>query len=219
MKIKSFCYFWNTPSKHLLVFKTSSRRLQDISWRRLQYVFSVTIFRLPRRLKDVLKTSPKKTKNCYAEDILKTCLEDVLKTSPKKTKNCYAEELLKTCLEDLLKTCLEDVLKTSWKRLEDVLKMSWRRFCKTSWRRLEDILKTSWQNVLKTSWRRMTKTIILVLIKTSLRSLLKTYEYSEYVCLDQDVLKMSSEDEDKRCLQDVFRTSSSKRMFAGHWLL
>ena len=27
-----------------------SKRLQDISWRRLQHVFSVTIFRLPRRL-------------------------------------------------------------------------------------------------------------------------------------------------------------------------
>ena len=155
MKIKSFCYFWNTPSKHLLVFKTSSRRLQDISWRRLQYVFSVTIFRLPRRLKDVLKTSPKKTKNCYAEDILKTCLEDVLKTSPKKTKNCYAEELLKTCLEDLLKTCLEDVLKTSWKRLEDVLKMSWRRFCKASWRCFEDVLASSLEDVLKMSWRHL----------------------------------------------------------------
>ena len=138
------------------------------------------------------------------------------------TLKTYWRHVLKTSWRHVLKTslrCLEDVLKTSWKRLEDVLKMSWRRFCKTSWRRLEDILKTSWQNVLKTSWRRMTKTIILVLIKTSLRSLLKTYEYSEYVCLDQDVLKTPSEDVDKRCLQDVFRTSSSKRMFAGHWLL
>ena len=54
--------------------------------------------------------------------------------------------------------------------LQDVFKMSWRRFCKTSWRRLENVLKTSWrrlENVLKTSWRRMTKTNILVLIKTS----------------------------------------------------
>ena len=61
----------------------SWRRLEDMSWRRLQHVFSVTILRLPRHLQDVFKTSWK-TKNCYAEDMLKTsstCLEDVLKTN------------------------------------------------------------------------------------------------------------------------------------------
>ena len=31
----------------------SSRRLQDMSWRRLQHVFSITILRLPRRLEDM----------------------------------------------------------------------------------------------------------------------------------------------------------------------
>ena len=56
----------------------SSRRLQNMSWRRLQHVFSVTILRLPRRLEDVLKT-------CL-EDVLKTYLEDVFKTSPRQTK-------------------------------------------------------------------------------------------------------------------------------------
>ena len=69
-------------------------------------------------------------------------------------------------------------------RLEDVLKMSWRRFCKTSWRRLEDVLKTSWrrlEDVLKTSWKR-------------LEDVLKTYSQDEYIGLDQDVLKTSSED-------------------------
>ena len=92
---------------------------------------------------------------------------------------------------------LQNILKAS---LQDVLKMSWRRFCKTSWRHLENVLKTSWQdvlkmswrrleNVLKTSWRRMAKANILVLIKTS------------------------SEDEDEMGLQDVFKTSSSRRMF------
>ena len=35
----------------------SSRRLQDMSSRRLEDVFSVTFFRLPRRLQDVFKTS------------------------------------------------------------------------------------------------------------------------------------------------------------------
>ena len=38
-----------------VIFKTSWRRLQDMSWRRLQHVLSVTVFRLSRRLEDVLK--------------------------------------------------------------------------------------------------------------------------------------------------------------------
>ena len=46
----------------------------------LEGVFSVTILRLPRRLEDILQDVLKtswKTKNCYAEDVLKTCLEDM----------------------------------------------------------------------------------------------------------------------------------------------
>ena len=94
---------------------------------------------------------------------------------------------------------LENVLKTSWRWLEDVfqdvLKMSWRSFCKKSWRRLENVLKTYGQN--------------------------------GYIALDQDVLKTSSEDVKlrrtysswrrllKTKTKDVFKTSSSKRMFAG----
>ena len=53
----------------------------------LQNVFSVTIFRLPRRLKNVLKASWK-TKNCYVEDFLKTFLQDVFET----------------CLQDIFKS-------------------------------------------------------------------------------------------------------------------
>ena len=95
-------------------------------------------------------------------------------------------------------------------RLEDVLKMSWRRFCKTSWRRLENVLKTSWRRIAKTNilvltktswrrledvfWRRKAKANIFVLIKTSWRRLLKTKT------------------------KDVFKTSSSRRMFAGLFL-
>ena len=105
-------------------------------------------------------------------------------------------------LEDVLKISLQDVLKTSSKRFEDVLKMSWRHFS----RRLEDVL---------TFWRR-------------LEDVLKTYGQDEYIGLDQDVLKTSSEDVRlrrtysswSRRLEDVFRrrrrkTSSSRRMFAG----
>ena len=57
------------PSKHSLVFKTSWGRLQDMSWRRLQHVFSVTIFRLPRRLEDIL---PRRL-----EDVLRRRLGDM----------------------------------------------------------------------------------------------------------------------------------------------
>ena len=78
---------------------------------------------------------------------------------------------------------LEDVFITSWRRLEDALKRSWRRF--------KDVLKTSskcLEDVLKTSWSRR------------LEDLLKTYGQDEYIGLNQDVLKTSSEDEDERRL-------------------
>ena len=67
-------YFWQEfiTIKYTIFKNMSSRRLQN--------VFSVTIFRLPRRLEDVLKTSWK-TKNCYAEDVLKTSWRYVFKTS------------------------------------------------------------------------------------------------------------------------------------------
>ena len=67
--------------------------LQDISWRRLQNVFSVTICCLGRRFEDVLKTSRKtswrglgRKKNRYAEDVLRIFLENILKTSWSHTK-------------------------------------------------------------------------------------------------------------------------------------
>ena len=88
------------------------------------------------------------------------------------------ESFLKTSLQDVLKMSrrrLEHVFKTSWRRLEDVLKM----FLKTSWKGLEDVFARRLEDVLKTFWRHLGK--------TSWRRLLKTYEYSEYVRLDQDV--------------------------------
>ena len=115
--------------------------------------------------------------------------------------------------ENVLKRSLQDVLKTSWRRLQNVLNKSWR--C------LEDVLKTSWrrlENVLKTSWRRMTKTSILVLIKTSSEDVWVRRIYSSWSRRLQDVLKTSSEEEDERRLQEFFKTSSSRRMFAGLFL-
>ena len=92
-------------------------------------------------------------------------------------------------LENVLKISFQDVLKMSSKRLEDVLKMSWRRFCKTSWRRLEDVLKTSWRR-LEDVWPRR----IYWSWPRRLEDVLKTYGQDEYIGLDQDVLKTSSED-------------------------
>ena len=138
------------------------------------------------------------------------------------------------------KECLRNVLNTSRRRVNKssltwwyVLKTSWIYLCKTSWRCLEDISTTSWrrlenvletfmQDVLKTSWKR-------------LEDILKTYGQDEYIGLDQDVVKTSSEnvrlrrpysswsrrlkdvmktfskDENIRCLQDIV----IKPMLAG----
>ena len=132
------------------------------------------------------------------------------------------EDIFARRLGDVLKRSwrrLQNVSKTSWECLEYVLKTSWRRFCKASWRRLEDLLKTSWQDVLKTSWK-------------GLEHVLKTYDKDEYIGLnqdvfwrrmskadmfrlEQDVLTTSCEDDNERRFQDVFKTLSSRRMFAG----
>ena len=85
-----------------------------------------------------------------------------------------------------LERCLEDVLKTF---LQDVLKTSWQDVLKMSGRRLEDVLKTSW------------------------RRLLKTYEYGNYIRLDQDVLRTSWWRLLKTKTNCIFKTSSSRRMF------
>ena len=101
-------------------------------------------------------------------------------------------------LQEVLTTSWRHVLKTSSARLQrnnfSSSKTSWRCLEDVFARRLEDILKTSWRRMIKTNifvWRRMSKANIFVLIKTSWRRLLKTKT------------------------KDVFKTSSSRRMFAG----
>ena len=94
--------------------------------------------------------------------------------------------------ENVLKRSLQDVLKTSWRCLEDVFA-----------RRLEDVLKTYDQDDY------------LVFIKTSSEDVWVRRIFSSWSRHLGDVLKTSSKDEDERRLEDVFRTSSSRRMFAG----
>ena len=94
--------------------------------------------------------------------------------------------------------------------LENVLKISLQVFLKTFWRRLEDVLKTSWRR---------------------LEDVLKIYGQDEYIGIDQDVLKTSSEDVRlrrtysswPRRLEDVFwrrrRKTSSRRLHEDECLL
>ena len=81
--------FTPVPSKHLLVFKTSSRHVLKTSSIRLQrnnFSSSKTSWRcLGRRKIVTVKTSWRRL-----EDVLKTCLEDVCKTSLRQTK-CFLE--------------------------------------------------------------------------------------------------------------------------------
>ena len=95
------------PSKHLLVLKTSSTRLQrknftssKTSWKRVEDV-------LQRRFEDVLEDE-KFLRWRRVEDVLKTCLKDVLKT----------------CLEDVWNTCLEDLLRILWRQTKYLLEIS-----------------------------------------------------------------------------------------------
>ena len=115
------------------------------SWRRLQHVFSVTIFRLWRRLEDVSKMSCRdvlRTSWGHHAKRLENVYEDVLED---ENFLCWRrlQDILKTCLEDVLKRCLKDVLETY---LEGVLKASLYHVLKTSWRQTRCFLGISVSN-------------------------------------------------------------------------
>ena len=102
--------------KHFLFSKTS--------WRRLEDVFSVTIFHLPRRLQDVFARSLPKTPSRRLQDIFKTSSQDVFKKFLRPFQDVFqgvfkmsSRRICKTSSsrrlqEDVLQLCLEDVLKT-----------------------------------------------------------------------------------------------------------
>ena len=95
------------PSKHLLVFKTSWRSTQDMSWRCLQHVSSVTIFRLPGHFQDVLQIR----------------FENVLRTSSRRLERRKIVTLKTSWrrLEDMFWRRLKGM---SWRRLEEVLEIN-----------------------------------------------------------------------------------------------
>ena len=81
---------FNTSSRHVLNFsssKTSSRRLGGVLKTSCKYILKTSWRRLEDISQGALKTSWK-TKNCYVEDVLKTCLEDVLETNKMFTGIC-----------------------------------------------------------------------------------------------------------------------------------
>ena len=77
-------------------------------------------------------------------------------------------------LKNVLKTFLQDVLMTSSRR---VGKTSWRRITKTN---ILVLIKTSWTRLEAVFWRRMTNGKICVFIETSWRRLLKTKTYNTF---------------------------------------
>ena len=147
---------------------------------------------------------------------MKTLLQDVLKTFWRRLENIFVRRL-------------EDILKTSWRRLENVLKASSRYLDDVFARCLEEVLKTSWKRLSKTSWRCLED--VLQMSWRRLTDVLKTssrYLNDVYARRLEDVLKTSSEDVwvkwiysswwrrlVKTKTKDVFKTSSSRRMFAG----
>ena len=86
-------HVFKTSSRH--VFKTSSRLVFKMSSRRLQRNNFLSSETSSRR---VCKTSWK-TKNCYAEDVLKRSSRHVLKTSARPANVCWVVSYLRTCSE------------------------------------------------------------------------------------------------------------------------
>ena len=78
-----------------------------------------------------------------------------------------------------------------------VLKTSWRYLWKTSWRCLEDVFARRLKDVLKTSWRRLEDVLPRRIYWVS-------WIYSSW---SRRLLKTKT--------KDVFKTSSSRRIFAG----
>ena len=93
-------------SRHSFDIETTWRRLQDMSWRCPRHVFSGTIFRLARRLEDVLKMPWR-----HLEDISQGVLQD-------ENLLCWRrlQDVLKTYLKDVLKAWFEDIFKKSWRK-------------------------------------------------------------------------------------------------------
>ena len=113
----------------------SLRCLQDVFKTCLQDVFSVTIFRLPRRLEDALKTFSRYFARCL-QDVFARRLQDVLED----------EKLLRwRRVEVVFKTCLQEVLKTNKCLLSNALAKISKKGHNTLWnsKQCSNLLSTS----------------------------------------------------------------------------
>ena len=88
-------------------------------------------------LEEFLKTSWK-TKDCYAEDALKTSSMHLQRNSFSSSKRSWRRLGRRKVVT--LKTSSRRLEDMSWRRLEDI---SWRRLEDMSWRRLQDVLETN----------------------------------------------------------------------------
>ena len=98
---------WSRPiySSWPYVFKTFSRRLQDVLPRRLQDVFKTSSNVLPRRLQRVFKTSWRRLQNVFKTS--SRCLQDVFKTYWRR-------------LQEVFKTSSRRLAKSSSRRFQGV---------------------------------------------------------------------------------------------------
>ena len=108
---KNMAFSWN-PSQQTFV------RLEDVLKMYSKHVLKTSSTRLQRNNFTTSKTSWR-----HLAKMSWGRLEDFLKASW-KTKNCYAEDVLKTSWRHALKTSWRHVLKTSWRH---VLKTLWRK--------------------------------------------------------------------------------------------
>ena len=81
------------------------------SWRRYEDILNITIFHLPRRLQDVLKT-------CL-QDVFQILLQNVSKTSSRRLRKTSSWRLSRG-LQDIL----EDKNMLHWRHLQDVINTS-----------------------------------------------------------------------------------------------
>ena len=79
-------------------------------------VFSVTFFRLPRRLEDALKMSLRDLQICL-QDVCNTSPSRLCKTSSRRLGYLRRQKWLRwRCVADVFKTYLENDCKTSWRQ-------------------------------------------------------------------------------------------------------
>ena len=190
-------YFIDTLSKKLVncrsrrpkVFLKNLQKSQENTCVGVSY-----LVKLQSTCNFIKKETPKQVLSC---EFCKIFMNNFFYRTPPIAASVIAQQRF-VGLQEVLKTSWRHVLKTSSARLQrnnfSSSKTSWRCLEDVFARRLEDILKTSWRRMIKTNifvWRRMSKANIFVLIKTSWRRLLKTKT------------------------KGVFKTSSSRRMFAG----